>query len=460
MPTLTDLPFELLLLIFSDLTLGDFCALSYTSRAMPALVKPFLYKNINFTWYGNERDSLSRSPSNARMRNLLLSVVRGPKKALWTEHLTLGSYDASAETAWEDGWVPDPTDEALIRDVAIRPLHRLGQKRQEIWTEALRQGNSAILAALLVLQLPKLKSLRLELCGMTNWLGGFLSNIVDCSMAQETGIPSNSILYNLENVELTTKNHSAVLDYNIYFLCRLPSIKSIDIDILMECDPQRSYRLGPSTITELTWRDPGQQSYRLKPLLAQATSLKSLTYYNRPYPNGMAAMCDVLGSALEPVSETLEHLVLYLPLQTPNHNSTNRAFRGFGNMYMGTIGTIEHLTRLETAEIPLEILFTDSTIHSICFLLILKFTLPKERLRKLCLSASAGWESKWGKWEETCIKLVGGYLQDSPKRRAPLEELVIKLYDLEGELPQELVRICSDAGVVCSLVHVSGFWNQ
>ncbi|KAK2809919.1 hypothetical protein FQN50_003333 [Emmonsiellopsis sp. PD_5] len=434
MPPLTDLPFELLLLIFSDLTSGDFCALSYTSRAMPALVEPFLYKNINFTWYGNEIDSQSRSPSNARMRNLLLSLIRGPKKALWTEHLTLGTYDASAETAWEDGWVPDPTDEALIRDVAIRPLHRLSRNKQQHWAEAGQKGNSAILATLLVLQLPKLKYLRLELC--RNWVDDFLSHIVDCSMDQKTGIPSNSILCNLEKVELTTSNRRGVVDYNIYFLCRLPSIKTIDMDILMQSDSRRNYTaLGPFTITELTWRDPGPQSYYLRPLLAKTTSLKSLTYYHRPYPDGMGGIYDVLGSALEPVSETLEHLVFHLPLPAPNHNPAHRSFR---DRYMGTIGTIEHLTRLETAEIPLELLTA---------------------AKALFVSFSRG-GSKWGKWEETCIKLVSGYLQYPPTSRAPLEELVIKLYDLEGELPQELVRICSDAGIVCSLVHVSGFWNE
>jgi hypothetical protein len=152
MSQITTLTQELLLCMTGNLGKKDIISLSSTCKDLHSVLEPEIYRAISWTWHHSKK-TVSR-PVHTLLRNLL----HKPKRASWVKKVSFQ----------EIGFGQKPLlGKEQLSDKEIRSIQCLLESAQvpdtEEWISDVRDGSVDALLALILIQLPNLKSLTIDL---------------------------------------------------------------------------------------------------------------------------------------------------------------------------------------------------------------------------------------------------------------------------------------------------------
>lgn len=171
MSPLEKLPRDCWMDVMRFLPSRDLASLTKTSRGLRTSTEPSLYRSISMDWV--------RAPL-VRVLNLLRTIHHRPDLAAYTQHLSLVSSEMKGfggeEALWEapiiaDDWQQESSRFQDVVEYAVDVVELARFPSLTKWTDALKDGDPYAYGAILLSQLPKLRTLRLDYSFI--WQSGF-----------------------------------------------------------------------------------------------------------------------------------------------------------------------------------------------------------------------------------------------------------------------------------------------
>ncbi|KAL8741323.1 MAG: hypothetical protein Q9190_006061, partial [Brigantiaea leucoxantha] len=374
---LEELPLE----IFQDhvascLSKRDLCLLSMTSHFIRSAVEPLLYGKISWSW---RKDMRKHPPIHLLIRAILnrpelaflikTLELRGSKpRKKWRVRHWRGRHLMPAGppiSIWEaeDKTCLDPKEvcklERLFRSFHRGPTDLWDQSFSEVFSK----GVIDLFVAILLFQLSNLRCLILE--SDFQFDTSFVTDVLRHEMGSNPTHGFHSLQTVIHSSDITSdfqvRHHGVDLD-QVLPLLSAANIKSLDISLPpLELSWPRG-ETPISSITSLTLRHTGLMGEDLGQLLRATPSLQSLEYHfhydvdfrRRPGRSHQDLFdCEQLDKSLTHVYNTLTKLILSIRFSSVQSDVDFGGFRGM----KGRCTSLRHLTKLETLEIPILMLF-------------------------------------------------------------------------------------------------------
>ncbi|KAA8645134.1 hypothetical protein EYZ11_010981 [Aspergillus tanneri] len=470
---LSRLPQDCLVTILDQLSLNDALAISSTCKDLSASATPFAYRSISLDW---------TSRPLKRLLQLLRLVFQDPELASCVHHLSLVSAPDAEE--WEDtqpeiDWETESESFRDVLDQSMDLVRRAQFADAETWHLPIYGGNIYCFAAILLSQLPNLKSLRLDYSLV--WWDGYPG-----LMIKQAVLFPNGTLSTFKDLQVVDYGGNVPIaeseceDEDVYpdsyppynpsqftgWFC-LPSLRVLniwmrDLDDLQEMKPD----LDLSNLETLILPRATISDQDVSFLLSRALKLKNLHL-------GMAYACrrelvvsdaPMLAQALVSVSPTVQNLSLgveYYPASLGDHvwgDADDHIKEPFSHI-------LHRFSNLQTAEMPLCVLlgwFVDHDNPA-----KLGPLLPRS-LRELCLrdDLRSLYDFHWDEDEE--ISLLHRFLVDWRAHTPELQRITMRLWDqnhteFRKEEEEALRSACADAGLTLDIVVDdlgTGLWSR
>ncbi|OGM41706.1 F-box domain protein [Aspergillus bombycis] len=462
----TQLPTDCLISILDQLSSKDSLAVSTTCKDVRASATPFAYRDVTLDW--------SNRPLR-RLLQLLRLIFNDPDIASYIHHVSLVS---SEPGTWEEtppalDWETECHNFRDVINQSIDIIQRAGFSDLDDWHAVLKSGNTYCYAAILLSQLPNLKSLRLDYSFV--WQDGYPGTMLKQALFSPNGV-------------LSTFQHLEIVDYggNVpiaehedesrdgYPACNpdqfmawfyLPSLRHLsiwlrDISELQDNVPKLHLNNLETLILARTTISESDVSF----LLSQTPNLRTL-HLGLAYAWGRELVlqnADTLANALKPLHETLHHLSLgveYYP-----STLGDRYWDGADDHFHEPLGgMLSWFPNLVSAEVPLCVIMgwyiQDATD--------LGPRLPRS-LQRLCLREDlrSFYDFEWE--QDEVDGLIRGFVSSWRGFSPQLECITWRLWDqnyMDGweEFQGELREACAEKGLGLEVVVDelgTGLWSR
>ncbi|GAB1196227.1 hypothetical protein APSETT444_005495 [Aspergillus pseudonomiae] len=355
----TQLPTDCLISILDQLSTKDSLAVSKTCKDIRASATPFAYREVTLDW--------TNRPLR-RVLQLLRLIFNSPDIASYIQHVSLVSSEPETweETQPDMDWKTESRDFSDVTDQSIDIVRRAGFSDLDDWQLPLNNGNIYCYTAILLSQLPNLKSLRLDYSFV--WQDGYPGLMLKQALFSPNGVLST--FQHLEvvdyggNVPIAEHEDESRDGYPAYNPDQftawfyLPSLRQLsiwlrDINQLREKAPTLNLTNLETLILARTTISESDIAF----LLSQTPNLRTL-HLGLAYAWGRELVlqdADTLAQALKQVATTLQHLSLgveYYP-----STLGDRYWDGADDHFHDALGDmLSWFPNLATAEVPLCVL--------------------------------------------------------------------------------------------------------
>lgn len=449
MPSLTDLPPELLLSILGNTSRKDRLHASLTCKELHQVANSLFYAKISLDWSSPWETSPNSVPF------LLRSLVERPQLGSPVKELHLSGRNFTRRLAW-DTLTPLIFVDVLELDKVDSIIYGFQILHAQEWAEQVAQGNMDALVTLLLSFLPNVTRLRIlsNFAKITRILALTLLSDIKASCNSSVVLP---MLYSLESVSVSRHRHRSgdVKEDNtaeILLWFYLPNIRFLELSI---DNPKTfawplDYAPCPSSLRSLT-----------------------LTILREPHAERVFAVC----TGLTRLNWTLEYKVEYLDISEPTFylDGVTTALRPLQESLEDL--TLTTAIEMGVSDIELPKVYIQGSLAIAHFPAMRKFSLswplamglepnPERRLSDSIpqnvqemtittdgfdLTDSFGWDefSMLGPMEEFFM---------SYKEHTPLLEqlnLVVECVYAKWSyrMRKEILYLCAGVGLKCSIIH-------
>ncbi|MCJ1345526.1 hypothetical protein MMC31_003733 [Peltigera leucophlebia] len=470
--SLLTLPGEILNLI--DLPSQDISALSQVCKPLHQRMLPRLYEAVVLTWTmeltGN--DQIHFFVRSLLENQCLFTLVKHFRCIGETDIKALDSMRSRSRSPgpfWEKGVTKTLEDDELVTK-AIKIVYLAGLPLPLAWMDDLDLGNTEAFLALILSQLPQLRTLHLDAHFITD------NEFIDL-LFNHVSFPNNqssnrrhclSIFANLHHVEIISPvpelelpTEVSINGTQVMSLFYLPAIETLDLFVLNRRDMFSWPTDNPpcaSHLRTLNLPDCEIDEKGLKRVLAVTPKLKKLSYHrlsgiqpDKVFDQIPYLDLTILGKALVQVRTTLRHLSLSILFYAKYTQDVD------DNPHHGTIGppiSFKSFDKLEYLEIPFVILFGQFPSRFPG-----QENLLPQCLRHLCLRDDMATSTYYEWTASVCLTKIMELLAHRDRFAPCLESITLRLRESkesewdEGQ-QDELRDLCSVAGLDCSISKV------
>lgn len=460
--------------IFQHLPLDDLFSLSTTCKTLHALAEPLLYREVSWKW--------STTTPLRRLLCLLRSIFGRPDLAASVRHLSLLSASVPPWTNPEPdtNWDQESSCFTDVTTRAVEIIRQAGFSDEEEWIQSLQGGNFYALTSILISQLPRITSLRLDYCFV--WMDGYPGRMVKHAILS----PSNTLstFGSLQvvdyggNVPLAkmisfdtgdsmpdsypaSYNHS---QFDCWF--HLPSIRHLEIWLRDIAELKERPELDFNHLQTLILARSTILEEHVPFLLTRTKSLRNLHLglAHRWRKQKIFQHSGLLAEALESVKDTVEKFSLgleYYPCCFGEYHGDEEQDEWGEPLY----GILQRFTHLQTAEIPISALLgCDPDYAYDLGDSILPDTLCELGLRN---DLNNLYEYEWR--ESSILTCVGSFLAGHWRDSTPLlRKITIRQWDCTyidrfSDQEKQLESACKEQGIDFDIVVdslSSGLWSQ
>ncbi|CAI6330286.1 unnamed protein product [Periconia digitata] len=369
MPSLADLPVEIVEFILSYLEQSALYALSRTSKGLYNLTTPFLYNHVDLL--------IPPGGYIPRIDRLLITVLDQPHLGELVKTLRVGISPKEGTVAGQYFLPGDSESRQIVHDkiqshIQNEPLVSYG----EDFHEALIYGEYGAYAALLLLVLPSLK--RLDISDHQNETLR-LQNLVE---RVRSGVDDSPLVERIRSIQEFSYNcdtksghrhRGKVEAFKVWLMWKMQGVRTLEFSI--PCDAGRillsrvtrirtpTPRLDPISITKLVIRYSGPVLSHLQELLPTTPHLRSLVcelwHDASMYNDGLREswlQLDLWNACLTNVRETLETLVLSVEFC----DSEQPFFKQPTELHMSSSLDLRAFDKLSTLEVPIPFISGDA----------------------------------------------------------------------------------------------------
>ncbi|MCJ1229573.1 hypothetical protein MMC12_006240 [Toensbergia leucococca] len=458
MMTILNLPTELVQLILSyleasDALKDDLVALSYVCKPLRKLTEPFLYRSIKWAW--DQDWNIQYTPP---LHLLLRTVLNRPELASHIENARFRNWNSHNSRLYEIALDYTWDEVNLARDSILSASF----PKPHFWIQGLLMGKPEVLVPLLILHLPKLKTL--DLGFSFHHPSCFMREVFESSLLRRR--PSSNSLstfHHLKTVdfgaEMASEDDEEMLPgctfdlFEIEPLFYLPSIQTLDTSNLRAGELEwPTAKPEASTLTRLVLYKTQIQGRVLEEMLSVCPNLKTLKYEfhgeidQRDGGLGVFVDCTELSKALSHVSATLEHLKISVLFTSWNgHDEEHMAKFGI----RGRFDSLQQFKKLASIDISWEILLGLRSDQAPTFAEVLPPGLQKLTIR------NEGFTHRAYQWNEAAYLAKLAELLREKKSHVPQLELIrIRMLPTTWSIAtqRELKRECERARVACGIL--------